>query len=99
VVAAQPPSFPAYKAVTASASLSSDGSRLFVMLFNKHHDRPASVTVRVSGFAAGTAKRWTVTGPRLESTNLGSEEVKETVSGESRVWGFALRESCRLSKP
>ncbi len=82
VTAGPPPSFPAYKAVTACSSLSSDGKRLYVMLFNKHHDRSVTVTVKVSGFAGTTTRRWTVTGPKLESTNLGSEEVRETVSGE-----------------
>jgi alpha-N-arabinofuranosidase len=85
-------SFAAYRAVTSCASLSRDGRKLYFVVFNKHSERAAGVIVRLSGFAAVSARRWTVTGPRLEATNLGSEEVRETVSGEAvPVTGGVLR--------
>lgn len=92
VTTVHPASFPAYKAVTAAASLSDDGKKLYVVVFNKDSERPATVSIRPAGFVGTSARRWTVTGPRLDSTNLGSEEVKETVSGEAvPVSGGVLR--------
>jgi hypothetical protein len=37
--------------------------------------------VSVAGFAAASARAWTVTGPSLEALNVKEEQVKETESG------------------
>ncbi len=87
---------PAYKTVTATASLSADGKKLFVVAFNKHHAEPIDLTLKLNGFAARAARRWTVTGPALESVNLAEELVRETESGvavKKRADGTFL---CRL---
>jgi hypothetical protein len=74
--------FPPYQSVTAAASLSEDGARLFIMLFNKHHQDSQLVEVKVSNGRLFQARRWEVTGPAMESTNLAGDLVRETKSGE-----------------
>jgi alpha-N-arabinofuranosidase len=81
VVALRKESFPAYPAITASASLSADGKKLFLIVFNKDHADDMDTRVRIDGFPARNARRWTVTGPSLESTNLNQELVGATESG------------------
>jgi alpha-N-arabinofuranosidase len=73
---------PAYPALTATASLSEDGRTLYLIVFNKHHAAPLAASIDVRGFQAASARLWTVTGPSLSSSNLASEQVKETVSGQ-----------------
>jgi alpha-L-arabinofuranosidase len=51
------------------------------MVFNKHHADAITATIQVADASAKSARTWTVTGPRLEATNLDAEEVSETVSG------------------
>jgi hypothetical protein len=74
--------FPPYRVVTAAASLSEDSSRLFVMLFNKHHQDSQPIELKLTTGRLLEARRWEVTGPALESTNLAGELVRETKSGE-----------------
>lgn len=81
VVTFEPEKFPAYAAVTSASSLSQDGKKLYVMVFNKHHAEAISTTLSLKNFPATQARRWTVTGPALESTNIDQEVVKETESG------------------
>ena len=79
--ALQAETFPAYAALTSSASLSADGKTLFLIVFNKHHSDPIEAAVNLQGFAALSGKRWTVTGPSLDALNEESETVSETESG------------------
>ena len=74
-------SYPAYAALTATASLSKDGKKLFLIVFNKHHADAIAAMVNVAGFPARSVRRWTVTGPQLEATNLDGELVREIESG------------------
>jgi len=73
-------SFAGYSAVTASASLSSDGKKGYLVLFNKHSDRPCKLQISVTGGPFRSARGWTVAGPSLAETNVESEKVKETVT-------------------
>lgn len=74
--------FAAYPAITASASKSSDGKRLYLIVFNKHHSKDIQADIAVHGLrSVKSVRRWTVTGPSLAATNLQSEEVRETESG------------------
>lgn len=76
-----PEHFPAYAAVTSTASLSSDGKTLYVIVFNKHHADAIATSLNVQGFPAHSARRWTVTGPDLAALNTTTETVRETESG------------------
>jgi alpha-L-arabinofuranosidase len=86
------PTDPPYAALTAAASLSDDGRRLYLMVFNKHHEEPIEASIEIQGFSAAAARCWEVTGPSLEATNLQSPLVAETISGspaaEVGVAGF-----------
>ena len=63
------------------ASLSADGKVLYVMVFNKHHAKDITASVKIAGTRPASGRYWTVTGPSLEATNLQDELVKETASG------------------
>lgn len=69
--------FPDYQLVTASASLSEDGSVLYVIAINKSGDKDLATEIEIGGFNADSARRWEVTGPSLASV----EGVKETAGG------------------
>ncbi len=73
--------FPAYALLTAAASRSSGGKKLFVMVFNKDAQKPISTTINLSNFRAKRARRWVVTGPDLASDNRKQELVREVESG------------------
>lgn len=77
----EPPRFPAYAALTACASRSADGKKIYLIVFNKH--LTDAIPARIVLWQAEntiSVHRWTVTGP-IESTNVVSEEVRETESG------------------
>lgn len=73
-------SFAGYSAVTASASLSADGRKGYLVLFNKHHERPCKLTIAFTGVGFKKATKWSVTGPSLVETNVEAEKVKESES-------------------
>jgi alpha-L-arabinofuranosidase len=73
--------FGPYQAMIGCASLSANGKRLYLIVFNKHPDKDIAASVRIVGTNIASGRRWTVTGPSLEATNLHEELVKETVSG------------------
>jgi alpha-L-arabinofuranosidase len=85
VTAIRPGAFAGYKAITAAASRSDDGTKAYIVVFNKHHEQSCTVKINVKGLKAGAAKYWCVTGPSFSSTNVASEMIKETVSGASVV--------------
>ncbi|AHF91758.1 alpha-L-arabinofuranosidase [Opitutaceae bacterium TAV5] len=69
---------PATELVTASSSLSADGRKLYVVVFNKSPDQSIATTFDIRGFVpAGTARYWEVNGPSLASVT----GVREVVSG------------------
>lgn len=56
--------------VSSIASLSDDGSRLYVMAVNKNFDGPMNLEMEISGFdPRSTAKVVTLTGPALDAHN------------------------------
>ncbi|HEX2950868.1 MAG TPA: hypothetical protein VHV83_15095 [Armatimonadota bacterium] len=73
--------FPAYSALTATASLSTDGSKLYLIVFNKDTNNAITTDVYFPNMGQRTVKRWTVTGPSLDATNATTELVTETESG------------------
>ena len=81
VVQWTPERFPAYETVTATSSLSADGKKLYLVVFNKHHASAVNLTIKLQNFAALQGKRWTVTGPSLDSHNNTSQVIVPTESG------------------
>lgn len=61
--------------LTSVASVSADGSRLFVMLINKSIDQPADVTLDITGFEPASGFAHILTGASADS-NTGSELPK-----------------------
>lgn len=70
--------FPAYDLITASASISEDRSKLYLVVFNKSADRPIEATIQLRDFVPAGAKAWEVNAPKLASLD-GAKEVR---SGE-----------------
>ena len=67
---ALPALFPAAQTLTACASRSVDGAKLYLMVVNKSAEEPLTARLDLTGFAASRAHTWTLTGPSLQSTNL-----------------------------
>jgi alpha-N-arabinofuranosidase len=59
----------AYPLVTSSASTSSDGKKLYLMVFNKSANDLIPMDVRLAGFSAAKAQYWEVSGPSLDATS------------------------------
>jgi alpha-N-arabinofuranosidase len=59
----------AYPLLTSSASTSSDGMMVYLIVFNKSAGDPIPTAIRLSGFSAVRAQYWEVNGPALDSTN------------------------------
>lgn len=79
IVSWQSEQFPAYAAITATSSLSRDRSKLYLMVFNKHHEDAIPVSISVKNFATTQARRWSVTGPSLDALNRDDEPGKTSV--------------------
>jgi alpha-L-arabinofuranosidase len=58
----------AYPLLTSSASISSDGKKLYLMVFNKSASDSISTNIHLPGFSAAKAQYWEVTGPSLTAT-------------------------------
>jgi alpha-N-arabinofuranosidase len=67
----------AYPLVTSSASLSSDGKTIYLIVFNKSSSDAIPTDIHLTGFSARTARYWEVDGPSLQSTS----GVVETENG------------------
>jgi hypothetical protein len=67
----------AYPLLTSSASYSSDGKTIYLIVINKSASDSIPTTIHLTGFAAANAQYWEVNGPGLESTS----GVTETASG------------------
>ena len=64
-----PVTFPSVPMFTAVAGISADGRTLYLMVINKSADRDLPTALDLRGFAAQSARGWTLTGPALEATN------------------------------
>lgn len=76
----QAESFAAYAALTATASLSPDGRKLSLIVFNKSSENALATRLDMRGFKAKQAQRWTVSGPTLDALNTQTEQVREIES-------------------
>ncbi len=76
--------YPAYDELRSIATLSSDGSRLYVLVINKRLEMSGSVkaTINLNGFNPASARAWTVNGPSVSSNS-----VKEISNGNSVAIG------------
>lgn len=74
--------FPAYPALTAAASRSTDGKTVYLIVFNRHHAEDISAQIDIQGIKnISCIQRWTVTGPSLAALNVKEEQVRESESG------------------
>jgi alpha-N-arabinofuranosidase len=60
---------PAYPLLTSSASTSSDGRKVYLIVFNKSAGDSIPTSIHLEGFSAAKAQYWAVNGPGLGSTN------------------------------
>ncbi|XHR31171.1 MAG: alpha-L-arabinofuranosidase [Chthoniobacteraceae bacterium] len=94
--------FPEYSLLTSSASLSQDGKKLYVIIFNKSAQDDIASEIRVNGFRAKSAKIWEVKGVSLEATEaaetLSGEPAELTESGISRVFPAHSMTAVEFSK-
>ncbi len=67
----------AYPLLTASASISSDDSTIYLMVLNKSANEAIPTTIRLADTAAKSARYWEVNGPGLDATR----GVGEVASG------------------
>jgi len=58
---------PAYPLLTSSASSSSDGTKLYLIVFNKSASDSIPTAIHLTGFSAARARYWEVNGPGLDS--------------------------------
>jgi alpha-L-arabinofuranosidase len=75
----------AYPLLTSSASTSSDGKKLYLVVFNKSASDSIPANIHLPGFSAATVQYWEVNGPSLPATN----GVSTTVDGTSVVLSSA----------
>jgi alpha-N-arabinofuranosidase len=67
----------AYPLLTGSASTSSDGKTIYLIVINKSASDSIPTIIHLAGFSAAQARYWEVNGPGLESTS----GVTETAHG------------------
>jgi alpha-N-arabinofuranosidase len=67
----------AYPLLTSSASISSDGKTVYLIVINKSASDSIAATLHLNGFSAAQARYWEVNGPSLQA----SSGVAQTVSG------------------
>jgi alpha-N-arabinofuranosidase len=65
----------AYPLLTSSASTSSDGRKVYLMVFNKSANDSIPTTIRLADFTATGAQYWEVNGPGLNSANGVAEKT------------------------
>ena len=59
----------AYPLLTSSASISADGKKVCLIVFNKSASDSLPATIHLTGFSASHARYWEVNGPSLKSTD------------------------------
>ncbi|MBL4700569.1 MAG: hypothetical protein JKX85_04850, partial [Phycisphaeraceae bacterium] len=75
--------FPAYAALTASASRSDDGKTAYLIVFNKHPENDIEATIDIKGMKYKSARFWQVSNPPLNAFNTPEQQlVKLIVDGE-----------------
>lgn len=79
----EPASFAGYSAVTATASLSSDGKKGYLVVFNKHSGRPCQLQIKIDGKSFLTARRWTTRATKLDATDAKTDpEVRLRIANK-----------------
>lgn len=74
---------PAYKTLTAISSVSTDGKKLYLLVFNKDLREDIGAAVEIADKSLLSAKIWTVTGPPTGTNTDGKLEVFERLHGEA----------------
>ena len=88
--------FPAYQALTSTASKSDDGKTLYVMLMNKHQTDRIAVNLDIKGFTAKSGQYWQVTGPSLAASNSPTlTQVSQTTHGANLTMDQLKRFVCK----
>jgi len=64
----------AYPLLTSSASTSSDGKKVYLIVFNKSASDSIPTAIHLGGFSAARAQYWEVNGPALTSTSVTETE-------------------------
>ena len=78
----------AYPLLTSSASTSSDGKKLYLMVFNKSASDSISTNIHLPGFAAARAQYWEVAAPSLTATtgvSIGQQTTALQLSNATNV--------------
>jgi alpha-N-arabinofuranosidase len=75
----------AYPVLTSSASASSDGKKLYLVVFNKSASNSIPADIHLPDFSAAAAQYWEVNGPSLPATS----GVSTTVEGAHVVFSNA----------
>lgn len=68
----------AYPLLTSSASLSSEGHSLYLIVLNKSDSDSIPTTIRLRGFSADEARYWQVSAPALTSGSATTESQADT---------------------
>jgi len=66
----------AYPLLTSSASISSGGKKVYLIVFNKSANDSIPTAIHLTGFPAAGAQYWEVNGPSLDATNGVTETEK-----------------------
>lgn len=64
-----PAQYGAVPVLSATASRSSDGGKIFLMIVNKNLDTPVQAVVSLTRFSPQRARAWLLTGPAVDATN------------------------------
>ncbi len=86
-----PAKIPAYQGLTAISSLSKDGKKLYLIVFNKSFANDIEAAIDLKGFKAASAESWTVSQEKVESINYAAPvkaAVKLPAKGERLSLGF-----------
>jgi len=59
----------AYPLLTSSASTSSDGKKVYLIVFNKSANESITADIQLPGFSVAKAQYWEVNSPGLDSTD------------------------------
>jgi alpha-L-arabinofuranosidase len=67
----------AYPLLTSSASISTDGKKIYLIVFNKSASDSIPTTIRLVGFSASRSNYWEVNSPSLKSNDGVAEVAKD----------------------
>lgn len=74
--------YPAYQALTTSASLSTDGKTLYVIVFNKSLDKSLPVELILNGFHVKNGHYWQLAGTSALAEHLIKNEIELVKKGK-----------------